>query len=138
MIYSLYIFDRYVEIDRGTGKSEASEGSHCTCVYYQDWNRTNRARPAAEGNIIPGVSAAVSTNPRQANDTAGKHLSSSSGVVIAVNESPATRAPAAPATPIPTTTNTKLPFDEEAKLVYGVVISIRNMVKKLSGRQVSS
>ena len=27
-----------------------------------------------------------------------------------------------------------LPFDEEAKLVYGVVMSLRNMVKKLSGR----
>ena len=27
-----------------------------------------------------------------------------------------------------------LPFDEEAKLVYGVVLSMRNMVKKLSGR----
>ena len=27
-----------------------------------------------------------------------------------------------------------LPFDEEAKLVYGVVLSLRNMVKKLSGR----
>lgn len=26
-----------------------------------------------------------------------------------------------------------LPFDEEAKLVYGVVLSLRNMVKKLSG-----
>jgi len=27
-----------------------------------------------------------------------------------------------------------LPFDEEAKLVYGVVLSLRNMIKKLSGR----
>lgn len=26
-----------------------------------------------------------------------------------------------------------LPFDEEAKLVYGVVLSLRNMVKKLTG-----
>lgn len=29
---------------------------------------------------------------------------------------------------------TSLPFDEEAKLVYGVVLSLRNMVKKISGR----
>ena len=29
---------------------------------------------------------------------------------------------------------TELPFDEEAKLVYGVVFSLRNMVKKLAGR----
>lgn len=27
-----------------------------------------------------------------------------------------------------------LPFDEEAKLVYGVVLSLRNMAKKLSGK----
>lgn len=27
-----------------------------------------------------------------------------------------------------------LPFDEEAKLVYGVVLSLRNMIKKLTGR----
>lgn len=27
-----------------------------------------------------------------------------------------------------------LPFDEEAKLVYGVVLSMRNLVKKLSGK----
>jgi hypothetical protein len=31
-----------------------------------------------------------------------------------------------------------LPFDEEAKLVYGVVLSLRNMVKRLSGRYAST
>jgi len=31
-----------------------------------------------------------------------------------------------------------LPFDEEAKLVYGVILSLRNMVKRLSGRYVST
>ncbi|EIN11312.1 hypothetical protein PUNSTDRAFT_131478, partial [Punctularia strigosozonata HHB-11173 SS5] len=30
--------------------------------------------------------------------------------------------------------STGLPFDEEAKLVYGVMVSLRAMVKKLSGR----
>ena len=29
-----------------------------------------------------------------------------------------------------------MPFDEESKLVYGVVLSLRNMVKRLSGRYV--
>jgi hypothetical protein len=33
-----------------------------------------------------------------------------------------------------TAQNRGLPFDEEAKLVYGVVLSLKNMVKKLSGR----
>ena len=35
----------------------------------------------------------------------------------------------------PAASNKGLPFDEEAKLVYGVVLSLRNMVKKLSGKQ---
>jgi trafficking protein particle complex subunit 1 len=30
----------------------------------------------------------------------------------------------------------KLPFDEEAKLVYGVIFSLKAMVQKLSGRSV--
>ena len=30
--------------------------------------------------------------------------------------------------------STVLLFDEEAKLVYGVILSLHNMVKKLSGR----
>jgi hypothetical protein len=29
---------------------------------------------------------------------------------------------------------TGLPFDEEAKLVYGIIFSLRNMVKKLAGQ----
>jgi trafficking protein particle complex subunit 1 len=35
-----------------------------------------------------------------------------------------------------TASSTGLPFDEEAKLVYGVVISLRNVIKKMSGRYV--
>jgi hypothetical protein len=38
-----------------------------------------------------------------------------------------------PETPVASTSR-GLPFDEEAKLVYGVVFSLRNLVKKLAGR----
>jgi len=42
-IFSLYIYDR-----------------HCTCVYYQDWHRTKRLKPAVDGGgILPAVSRAV-------------------------------------------------------------------------------
>ena len=58
---------------------------------------------------------------------------SSSGIVIAVNDD-IPRTPAANATQQPTPVNTGLPFDEESKLVYGVVLSLRNMIKKISGR----
>ncbi|KAK7057136.1 trafficking protein particle complex subunit [Favolaschia claudopus] len=133
-IYSLYIYDR-----------------HCICVYYQDWHRSRRPKPAVEGGILPAVSQAVSPAPHLTNgSTAGSvysafssprnTLSSSSGVVVAVNDmlgqapapSPLLQAPPSPITA--PTTSTGLAFDEEAKLVYGVVLSLRNMIKKLSGR----
>ncbi|KIK27752.1 hypothetical protein PISMIDRAFT_92842, partial [Pisolithus microcarpus 441] len=52
--------------------------------------------------------------------------------VIAVGEDPsASTVP--PTTSAGSRTNT-LTFDEEAKLVYGVILSLRNMIKKLSRR----
>ncbi|KAJ7072275.1 TRAPP complex subunit bet5 [Mycena amicta] len=129
MIYSLYVFDR-----------------HCACIYYHDWNRTRRPKPAPDGSILPAVSQAVST-PHHANPSVysafhspRNTLSSSSGVVVAVNEMTPQAPPTpllmhSPTSPAPTAiTSTGLAFDEEAKLVYGVILSLRNMVKKLAGR----
>ncbi|KAF7361844.1 Trafficking protein particle complex subunit [Mycena venus] len=131
-IYSLYIYDR-----------------HCTCVYYHDWHRSRRPKPAVEGGILPAVSQAVSPSPHLANSNASSvysgfgsprnTLSSNTGVVVAVNDmlsqAPATPLLQPPPSPITTPmTSTGLAFDEEAKLVYGVILSLRNMVKKLSGR----
>jgi len=117
-IYSLYIYDR-----------------HCICVYYQDWHRTKQPRPAVEGGILPAVSRQV--YPPRPNDPAGNYasprntLNSSSGVVVAVNDeiTPDQAAAAQSSTP-----QSGLAFDEEAKLVYGVVLSLRNMIRKLSGK----
>ncbi|KAJ7218013.1 TRAPP complex subunit bet5, partial [Mycena pura] len=119
---------------------------HCTCVYYHDWNRTRRPKPATEGGILPAVSQAVSAvnanNPSvySAFSSPRNTLSSGSGVVVAVHEN-TLQAPAtpllmsSPSSPAPATiTSTGLAFDEEAKLVYGVILSLRNMVKKISGR----
>jgi len=97
---------------------------------------------------MPGVSKVISptsitggidysNNPRNA-----LSITSTSGVVVAVNDESATPSsnsylpqtqPSAAVT-TPATQSTGLAFDEEAKLVYGVVISLRNMVKKLSGK----
>ncbi|TFK75360.1 snare-like protein [Pluteus cervinus] len=127
-IYSLYIYDR-----------------HCTCVYYHDWHRTRRPKAAVEGGILPGVSHVVA--PSQSPDTQGRPgspygsprntLSSNTGIVIAVNEmTPQTPSPLLQTPPPPPAlSSTGLPFDEEAKLVYGVVLSLRNMIKKLAGRE---
>ncbi|KAF7288690.1 TRAPP complex subunit [Mycena chlorophos] len=127
-IYSLYVFDR-----------------HCTTIYYHDFHRTRRPKPAVQGAILPAVSQAVSTphhsNPSvySAFSSPRNTLASSSGVVVAVNEAaPAPPSPllmAAPASPAPVNiTSTGLSFDEESKLVYGVILSLRNMIKKISGK----
>ncbi|KAF8893797.1 Sybindin-like protein [Infundibulicybe gibba] len=104
------------------------ESNHCICVYYQDWHRTRRPKPAVEGGILPAVSQAVASStfgsPRNT-------LSSNTGIVIAVNDAHTTPPPQ-PSGPVQSSTG--LAFDEEAKLVYGVILSLRNMIKKISGR----
>jgi len=127
-IHSLYIYDR-----------------HCTCIYYHDWHRTNRPKPALEGGILKAVSQAISPAPTTTGDgnasssafsNPSNTLSSTTGIVVALNEG-TNQLPISPQLqtgPVSTISSTDLPFDEEAKLVYGVVISLRNMIKKLSGR----
>lgn len=112
---------------------------HCTCVYYQDWHRSKLPKPAAEGGLLPAVSRQVYPPPAQeisvnagalSNYSSPRNtLSSSSGVIVAVSEDQQRSS-----TPIPPQAQSSLSFDEEAKLVYGVVISLRNMIKKLSGK----
>ena len=118
--------------------------SHCTCVYYHDWHRTKRPRPAVEGNILPAVSDVVSSttvvekaNVNTSLYTSPRNTLTSSTGVVASNENPARSTPP-PSTQQsqPSVMTSDLSFDEEAKLVYGVVLSLRNMIKKLSGRSV--
>ncbi|KAF9227390.1 snare-like protein [Gyrodon lividus] len=120
-IYSLYIYDR-----------------HCACVYYQDWHRTKRPKPAVEGGILNAVSRAVAP---QATDTSAANssaissprntLASNTGFVVAIGEDASSTLPQAV---LDGPKSNTLTFDEEAKLVYGVILSLRNMIKKLSGR----
>ncbi|KAH8118981.1 TRAPP complex subunit bet5 [Phellopilus nigrolimitatus] len=132
-VYSLYVFDR-----------------HCTCIYYHDWHRTKRPKPAGKDALLPAVSRAVSYQSPTADGTQmpistfsspRNTLLSSSGIVVAVNEEPEYTKP-----PGPGNANTQMPppsqgsalsFDEEAKLVYGVILSLRNLMKKLSKRDES-
>lgn len=104
---SLYIYDR-----------------HCTCVYYHAWQRTQSLRPGS--TVLPGTlrqeaTAAAAVPPSQ------RFSQVSSGIVVAQTSSNTMEAGPSKG----------LPFDEEAKLVYGVVFSLRNMVKRLSGKCVA-
>ena len=106
---------------------------HCNCVYYDDWHRTTRPKPAIEGAVLPNVSKAV-TIPKPSDTTQlpprvlslQSTTSSSSGPSQDYQSSQAQ-----------SQSQSGLPFDEEAKLVFGVVLSLRNMIKKLSGKWVN-
>ena len=119
-------------------------------MYYQDWHRSRKPKPAAPGGILPAVNKTLSPTTitgSHVQDTSPRStLSINSGLVIAVsNDDPnftqhpnslASGAGGQPATGGGQSTG--LSFDEEAKLVYGVVLSLRNMIKKLSGKYVPS
>lgn len=152
-IYSLYIYDRYGLVQRTDVVLLLIDvRRHCNCVYYHDWHRTRRPKAAVVGGLLPGVSRAVSPLPPaseiHSNNTTPftsprNTLASNSGIVVALSDippspSPLSQAHQAPQAGGPQPTSTGLPFDEEAKLVYGVILSLRNMVKRLSGRYVLS
>jgi len=95
------------------------------------------------------LTASGTTSPANTPFTSPRNtLASSSGVVIALGNDSSSVVPpwlqdrreTAPAVlqtsgpPAPAPSSTALPLDEETKLVYGVIISLRNMVKRLAGR----
>lgn len=85
---------------------------HCECIYYHDWHQTRKLQPPRDGGQRKNVARYEDVHP------VGE---------VEVKQPGEGRAQ---------TTVAGLPFDEQAKLVYGVLLSLRNMVKKLSGRYV--
>jgi len=134
------------QIHRGNLLFTHVQDRHCTCVYYQDWHRSRKPKPAVPGGILPAVNKSLSpvtiTGSHVHDESPRSTLSINSGVVIAVsNDDPNftqhqnSSASGVGAQPVVGGgQSTGLSFDEEAKLVYGVVLSLRNMVKKLSGK----
>jgi hypothetical protein len=104
---------------------------HCECVYYQDWHRSRPVRPPPEINFKPAVhrlpALPTTTQTRESifSNSVARDRDSVQSSVPNGNGTGDKRA---------YTTGGGLPFDEEAKLVYGVILSLRNMVKKLSGK----
>ena len=133
-IYSLYIFDRSVLFPSSIilPLTCLTQLRHCDCVYYQDWHRTRPLRPPAGINFRPGVHRLPLHNP-STNPVRESIFSNGSGSAERKVNGDTSRV----GTGAGGGGQRGLPFDEEAKLVYGVILSLRNMVKKLSGRCVS-
>ncbi|GAA5968440.1 hypothetical protein JCM8115_006389 [Rhodotorula mucilaginosa] len=124
-VYGLYIYDR-----------------HCTCCFYTDLDQ--RPPPVAGPSTLPKVLPPAPRAPQpqpslQSRDMAIQDPRNSAGggggynVPDTATLAPSTTAATA-ADPTRRASPGRLAFDEEAKLVYGVVFSLRNMVSKLSTR----
>lgn len=137
------------EFSEGDSRCTYVQNRHCACVFYQDWHRSRKPKLAVPGGILPAVNKSLSSTTvtgSHVQDVSPRNtLSINSGVVVAVsNDDPNfiqhPNSSQSGAGGQPSTgggQSTGLSFDEEAKLVYGVVLSLRNMIKKLSGRRAS-
>ncbi|PWN41177.1 hypothetical protein IE81DRAFT_283276, partial [Ceraceosorus guamensis] len=93
---------------------------HCTLIYHSDYAKsytseapsTSRQARSAGLTLLPGVSRNVQSGGGGGGGTAQTESKAGGGA-----------------------SNSRLPLDEEGKLVYGVVFSLRNMVRKLNGPQ---
>jgi hypothetical protein len=91
---------------------------HCRCVYFQDWHR--RLQSTASGAIatIPPTPGAPPSRSNTLSSLTSSTLFSPSGTNVDTSQT--------------SNPGNGLPVEEEAKLVYGVVYSLRNIVTKLS------
>ncbi|KAI9360471.1 Sybindin-like protein [Zopfochytrium polystomum] len=127
-IYTLYIFNR-----------------HCECIYHSSWKRVAGAgggsppppggsaapAPAGYNNIVdPATAAAAATASTAAASTAAEGGGGGGGGGLVGAGNPSSSAAAAAAQQ-----GDPYAIAEEAKLVYGVVFSLKNMVSKLLPRK---
>ncbi|KAI9257127.1 Sybindin-like family-domain-containing protein [Phascolomyces articulosus] len=135
-IHNLYIFDR-----------------HCQCIYFQKWN--HKSTPGTGGNSNntshPGSSTTgpggISSSSRLGLTTSSRFSASSPGSSSPDPNSSSNNTPPATSSVMrsgdgqtqPTMSGmaagSVISIEEEAKLVYGVIYSLRNFVRKLSSNQ---
>lgn len=119
--YSLWIFDR-----------------HCEPIYYQDWSHLYRTPSAASGTASSFTSSLSSTFQRVGGtvpDQEKRDASTTTHKRARGDALPGVSQQVQTQDDEPVDTQA-LPFDQEAKLIYGVVYSLRNMVRKLGGSYV--
>ncbi|KAI8097688.1 Sybindin-like family-domain-containing protein [Halteromyces radiatus] len=131
-IHNLYIFDR-----------------HCQCIYFQKWshqNKSNLGSSSVNGNSVNSTSqtgssrlglttsSRLSQSNTSISDTNNNNSSSHASNSMTQNEDRSSSA-----TYLGTMTQQSglaagsvMSIEEEAKLVYGVILSLRNFVRKLT------
>ncbi|CEP10657.1 hypothetical protein [Parasitella parasitica] len=134
-IHNLYIFDR-----------------HCQCIYFQKWSHNSKSNNA--GTNLTSSNNASNNNSQLGNSgsrlgglaTSSSRFSGSSAASSGAAEGSSSlmRSGEDTTNQLQTTGITQqsglaagsvISIEEEAKLVYGVVLSLRNFVRKLSGNQ---
>ncbi|GAN04325.1 trapp complex subunit [Mucor ambiguus] len=140
-IHNLYIFDR-----------------HCQCIYFQKWSHSNKSNNAStnltssnnannsnsqlgsSGSRLGGLatsssrfstSSATSSNAAADGGSPSLIRSNGGGADDATNQLQTTGITQQSGL----AAGSVISIEEEAKLVYGVVLSLRNFVRKLSGNQ---
>lgn len=139
-IHNLYIFDR-----------------HCQCIYFQKWSHSSKSNNAStnltssnnasnnnsqlgnSGSRLGGLatsssrfstSSATSSNAATEGGSPSLIRSSGNGADDATNQLQTTGITQQSGL----AAGSVISIEEEAKLVYGVVLSLRNFVRKLSGK----
>lgn len=89
---------------------------HCTLIYHHDWSLSPSSALQPGPDLLPGVSRSIAHQPLPSSST-----SSAPGP-----------APGAAPTPSSLAGSSALALTDQAKLIYGLVFSLRNMLAKLS------
>ncbi|KAI8987061.1 Sybindin-like family-domain-containing protein [Pilobolus umbonatus] len=128
-IHNLYIFDR-----------------HCQCIYFQKWAHAHKTATATSATGTSSNSQLGNSSTRLgglANSTS--RFSTSSAASSTAEQSPNVSSLMRSEDNLQSQTGftqqsglaagSVISIEEEAKLVYGVILSLRNFVRKLSGTQ---
>ncbi|KAJ2078268.1 TRAPP complex subunit bet5 [Coemansia sp. RSA 988] len=114
VVYNIYIFDR-----------------HCECIFYSEWNRINSPLAAAAA-ATEGIHGNKELRGNQVLTTDNLDSPRSSfdqqAPLVWPTTATSTAHRIAPESP------RNVAMEEEAKLVYGVVFSTRNIINKLSSK----
>lgn len=140
-IHNLYIFDR-----------------HCQCIYFQKWSHSNKSNNASTnltssnnasnnnsqlGNSGSRLGGLATSSSRFSTSSATSSNTAAEGGSPSLMRSNGGGGADDTASQLQTTGITQqsglaagsvISIEEEAKLVYGVVLSLRNFVRKLSGK----